>query len=252
MEPEKTSISFRDLDTLLAATPTATNGDRMALRGFIVGEKPGSHLPAKVSDERAEVFLHELRKHVPDARRYHAQGDGPFLVYSPQKITERISREPEACEQLGIKDDSAEEILRKTESSSLVEGFVLGFPLPALRTWERLTEIHSKAPSFARLINDDSIFSGWDPADVSKLQVLRTRISTSVSRENTIWDFFKQPNIKPFIESLYRKYSALSEEEISFLFSIKRVATEGMNYLISSTIEDQKNLVNKAVHQTLE
>jgi len=238
MDVASRTEKLTELGSLLEHIPNAGNGDLTALHGFMSGVKPASQLPAHIDAKTADSFLPTLRSCVPDTtlKLVSYKGAEIYLAYSPSAILQRMRSEPHAVAWLGIGDDSVEQIIEKMHSNPQVEGFVLGFPEEALISWQRINEIHSRSPSFERLISDDSILPDLTPEEAEKLLALRRRYS-QFPHTLDIYAFFGLPNIRPFIEGLYRKYSQLSDDEINFIFSFRGVHTDYMNYNVSSVVE---------------
>ncbi len=242
-----------EITSFLESLEAANRGDKKALEGFVLGVKPASYLPGKTDLNDLKRLLTLARAHVSDAELRSVEPESKFyIIYSPSAVAKRISIEPDFAGWLGIQNDQVGDIIRKAASSPQIEGFVLGFPEEAVKTWEEYKRISAKTFSFAQLMNANFSPEGWSQQDQEKLQVLRARWARKSKGSWTLWDFFRLQNIRPFVEELYKKYSNLSEEEIGFLFSMRLEEDEYMNYMISSKVEDSQESTKRSIEKAMD
>ena len=247
--------------SIMKDIPDASNGDLKAFKSFCANKKPSSYIPHAASPDKIEQLLLIAKENIPDAEVTTCNPNSTELpmIFSRNAIEARVEKEGAVAEWLGIKDMGIDEILALIDHNQLVEGFVLGFPYTALRTYQKHEELKKKAPALndfvARKTLRAQLFSHWERQDLDLLERIRERYSR-INNKITLHAFCNSQNIKPILKKFYKKYYQLSNDEIEFLFSVQSGAPDDMNYIDSPIIQaeekEERRLTNAAIQKTLD
>lgn len=232
-----------DYMPLLLECPHLTNGDVRSFEGFVESKKPASYLPYQLSEYQYYSLLEAAKSYVPDAALFKNTSINHYMIYSPSAIKLRVANEVDIARWLGIDNDSLNTILEKSISDDLVEGFLFGFPESALRTWKRFSEMPKQMPKFNELflgIDKSSVFlKHWISEDIEILRRISHRYKAALEHGGDAHVFVNLPFIRRELERFYKKYFNLDDTDLAFLFSLKSVKRDKMNYLDSDLVQTE-------------